>query len=135
MSDPKDELPPPVVPESERLGLEDTLRRFVSGLNYSRVSTVPKLADHFVLRMELEGNLCIRYRLPEPIPLGDEEQVEERAIYLVERKTKGRAIKPSLAISEKVTGSAFPMTCMALQPRVRLARCQSCRRQAGGICA
>ncbi len=87
MSDPKDELPPPVVPESERVGLEDKLSRFVSQLNHNRASTLPKLADHFVLRMELEGNLYIRYRLPEP---SGDMQVEERAVYLIERKTKGR---------------------------------------------
>ncbi len=91
MSDPKDELPPPVVPESERLGLEDTLIRFVSGLNYNRVSTLPKLADHFILRMELDGNLYIRYRLPEP--RDEDMQVEERAVYLIERRTKGRGKK------------------------------------------
>ncbi len=90
MSDPEDELPPPVVPESERPGLEDTLRQFVSGLNYNRVSTLPKLADHFLLRMELDGNLYIRYRLPEP---GGDKQVEERAVYLIERRTKGRGKK------------------------------------------
>ncbi len=85
-----DSKPPPVVPESERVGLEDTLRRFVSHLNYNRASTLPKLADHFVIRMELEGNLYIRYRLPEAIPPGNDAQVEERAVYLIERKTKGR---------------------------------------------
>lgn len=82
-----------MVPESERLGLEDTLRRFVSELNYSRASTLPKLADHYLFWMELDGNLYVRYRLPD-IPLsGDETQVRELAVYLIERKTKGRGKK------------------------------------------
>ncbi len=78
MSGSKDELPPPVVPESDRVGLEDTLRQFVSQLNYNHASTLPKLAAHFVIRMELEGNLYIRYRLPEAIPPGNDAQAASR---------------------------------------------------------